>query len=110
MNISSSAFHSYSFEDSNYYAPIQDPSISIDSLSSSITELTNPLKASSPNPQNQVEHACSETPFRFNHHPNAQQNSTSSSSQTRNKKKKLRAMNVNAQSIRGKRSEFDAVL
>ena len=52
INVDTFTFRSYSLNCSNYYAPIQDPNVTIDSIASS--NVFSPLKTSSPTCDNRV--------------------------------------------------------
>ena len=97
INVDSFSFHSYDL-DSNYYSPIQDQNITLESVNS----VFSPLKASSPRLSDRS--------------GSVRTNSSKSHSESSNTslklphKRNLRTININCRSIRDKASEFTAAL
>ena len=119
INLSSFTFHSYSIGQDSYYHPISDESIN---NSSSTSTNFSPLKASTPVGSNKSKSRTARTgSCNSDHHPsfgcsNSSLKSPSSHRHSNSnpfglaKKQNLRIMNINAQSLRGKTSEFSALM
>ena len=98
INVNSFTFHSFD-TDSNYYSPIQDSDITLDSIRSSVF---SPLKTSSPH----LDTTQSVPSNSFRSHGSTRL----SSSRTFPRKQNLRVLNVNCRSVTDKSSELAAAL
>ena len=100
INVDTFTFHSYDL-DPNYYSPIQDQNITLESVSS----VFSPLKASSPRDRKNSDRT------RSVHDSVSKSHSQSSYSLPKvPTKKNLRILNVNCRSIKDKSAEFTAAL
>ena len=100
MNVSSFSFRSFEI-DSNYYAPIQDLNITLESIASSAF---SPLKTSSPNPH--TTHISTVS----NHSCIPRLQSTDSELPSPGKRNNLCILNINCRSIVDNKTEFIAML
>lgn len=100
LTVSSFSFRSFDV-DQNYYAPIQDPNVTVDSVSSSVF---SPMKTSSPISNNRSRSSVRTIS------ESSRLKSTNSDSLHHSKKNNLRILNINCRSIIDKKSEFAAML
>ena len=98
INVDSFSFRSYEL-DSNFFSPIENPDITIESIHSNFS----PMKTSSPlsNHNTSKSRASTNSPTR---------SSTSSVLKNNRNKQNLRVINVNCRSIKDKKSEFAACM
>ena len=110
INIASFTFHSfYSDITSNYYAPIQDSNLTLDSLKSPDplgNKNFNPLKVSTPKLNSRNDHSQGSS---LSNKTSSDQ-SSSSSPPAKPVKENLRILNINCRGIRGKKAEFSSLL
>ena len=127
INVDSFSFHSYYLDIThNFYAPIQDSNVTLESFSSPVTKSDrkqfSPLKSSTPNrmssrnkstlstSKSSVSSSTSSPHYSNGHHSQSSADDSSPPFPVKQDRSNLRILSLNCRGIRGKVSEFTSLV